>query len=130
MRKDAESNAEEDRKQFELVEAKNRASQQVYQLEKQMKEHADKLTDADKEPMNRAIEKVKQAAEGSDTAAIKQASDELDAAAQAFSKVLYERSEAAGGGGAEAAGGSGAATASGASDADDDAIDADFEVKD
>jgi molecular chaperone DnaK len=130
MRKDAESNAEEDRKQFELVEAKNRASQQVYQLEKQMKEHADKLTDADKEPMNRAIEKVKQAAEGSDTAAIKQASDELDSAAQAFSKVLYERSEAAGGGGAEAAGGSGAAAASGSSDADDDAIDADFEVKD
>jgi molecular chaperone DnaK len=130
MRKDAESNAEEDRKQFELVEAKNRASQQVYQLEKQMKEHADKLTDADKEPMNRAIEKVKHAAEGSDTAAIKQASDELDSAAQAFSKVLYERSEAAGGGGAEAAGGSGAAAASGSSDADDDAIDADFEVKD
>ncbi len=87
-------------KQFELVEAKNRASQQVYQLEKQMTEHADKLTEADTEPMNKAIEKVKKAAEGDDTAAIKQASDELDAASQAFSKVLYEKSEAA----AEAAG--------------------------
>ncbi|MGB0597341.1 MAG: molecular chaperone DnaK [Rubripirellula sp.] len=124
MRKDAEAHADEDKKQFELVEAKNRASQQVYQLEKQMTEHADKLTETDTEPMNKAIEKVKTAAEGDDTAAIKQASDELDAAATAFSKVLYEKSEAAGEGGEAPAG------ADAAADADDDAIDADFEVKD
>ncbi len=124
MRKDAEANAEDDRKQFELVEARNRASQQVYQLEKQMKEHEDKLTDADTEPMNTAIEKVKKAAEGEDTAALKQASDELDAAAQAFSKVLYEKTDAAG---AEDAG---ASPAGAAGDSDDDAIDADYEVKD
>jgi molecular chaperone DnaK len=123
MRKDAEANAEDDRKQFELVEARNRASQQVYQLEKQMKEHADKLTDADTEPMNRAIEKVKKAAEGEDTAAIKQASDELSTAEQAFSKVLYEKAEA---GGAAETPPSGAAASA---DSDDDAIDADYEVK-
>jgi molecular chaperone DnaK len=123
MRRDAESHADDDRRQFELVEAKNRASQQVYQLDKQMKEHADKLTDADKEPMNRAIEKVKRAAEGTDKDAIKQASDELDSAAQAFSKVLYERAESS-----TASSGGGTPAASGA-DADDDAIDADFEVK-
>lgn len=123
MRKDAEAHADEDKKQFELVEAKNRASQQVYQLEKQMTEHADKLSEADTEPMNKAIEKVKTAAEGDDTAAIKQASDELDAAATAFSKVLYEKSAAAGEGGEAPAGAD-------AADADDDAIDADFEVKD
>lgn len=125
MRKDAEANAEDDKKQFELVEARNRASQQVYQLEKQMKEHEDKLTEADTQPMNTAIEKVKKAAEGEDTAAIKQASDELDAAAQAFSKVLYEKTDAAG---PEDAAGASAAGAAG--DSDDDAIDADYEVKD
>lgn len=124
MQKDAAANADDDKKQFELVEAKNRASQQVYQLEKQMTEHADKLTEADTEPMNKAIEKVKQAAEGDDTAAIKQASDELDAASQAFSKVLYEKSE-----GASAEAGEPSPAAAAASD-DDDAIDADFEVKD
>jgi molecular chaperone DnaK len=123
MRKDAEANADDDRKQFELVEARNRANQQVYQLDKQMTEHADKLTDADKEPMNKAIDKVKQAAEGEDTAAIKQASDELDAASQAFSKVLYEKSEG------DSAGPSPAGSAA-AADSDDDAIDADYEVKD
>ena len=75
--------------------------------------------------MNKAIEKVKTAAEGEDTAAIKQASDELDAASQAFSKVLYEKTEAAGDAQASPAG-----AATSADSDDDDAIDADYEVKD
>ena len=124
MRKDADANAEEDRKQFEIAEAKNKANQQVHQLEKLMSENDDKLSDEDKEPMNKAIEKVKEAAEGDDVDAIKQATDELDAASQAFSKVLYEKTEAAGGA-EEPAGASAAADGD-----DDDAIDADFEVKD
>ncbi len=128
MRKDAESNAEEDRRQFELVEAKNKASQQVYQLEKLMKENADKLTESDTQPMNQAIEKVKTAAEGTDTAAIKQATEELDAASQAFSKVLYEKADAGAAKATSSEPASGA-TASAHSE-DDDAIDADFEVKD
>ncbi len=127
MQKDAAANADADKKQFELAEAKNRASQQIYQLEKQMKEHADKLTDADTEPMNKAIEKVKTAAEGTDTTAIKQASDELDAASQAFSKVLYEKSDSAK---ADDGRPSPAAATAAADSDDDDAIDADFEVKD
>jgi len=124
MRKDAESNADEDKRQFELVEARNKVSQQVYQLDKQMTENADKLTDDDKAPMNAAIEKVKTAAEGEDLAAIKAASDELDAASQAFSKVLYEKTSAA-----EASGDGPAAGAAAGKDDDDDAVDAEFEVK-
>jgi molecular chaperone DnaK len=120
MRKDAEANAEEDRRQFELAEARNKASQMTYQCEKLMTENADKLTDTDKEPMNKAIEKVKSAAAGSDVSSIKQATEELNAASQAFSKVLYERSSTSG---------EGAAEAKPASGADDDAIDAEFEVK-
>jgi molecular chaperone DnaK len=128
MRKDAESNADEDRKQFELAEARNKASQQVHELEKLMSEHSDKLTDDDKEPMTKAIEKVKTAAGSDDTAAIKQATSELEAASQAFSKVLYEKADA---GAAGAAGGApGAGAAASAESEDDDAIDADFEVKD
>ena len=123
MRKDAEANAEQDRQQFELAEAKNKASQQVHQLEKLMSENDEKLSDEDKEPMNKAIEKVKAAAEGDDVATIKQATDELDAASQAFSKVLYEKTDAAGDAGDSPAG------AGAAADKDDDVIDADFEVK-
>ena len=91
-----------------------------------MTEHADKLSDDDKEPLQKAIEKVKSAADTEDIDAIKQATEELDAAAKAFSKVLYEKTAAEGGDPAEAA--QGAAAPSGESD-DDDAIDADFEVK-
>lgn len=120
MRKDAEANAEEDRRQFELAEARNKASQMTYQCEKLMTENADKLTDADKEPMNKAIEKVKSAAAASDVNSIKQATEELNAASQAFSKVLYEKSSSTGDGASPAKSGSGA---------DDDAIDAEFEVK-
>jgi molecular chaperone DnaK len=128
MRKDAESNAEDDRRQFELAEARNKANQQVHELEKLMSEHSDKLTDDDKEPMTKAIEKVKTAAGKDDAAAIKQATSELEAASQAFSKVLYEKADAEAGPAGGGAAGAGA-TASADSE-DDDAIDADFEVKD
>ena len=121
MQKDAEANAEADRKQFELVEARNKGSQLVYQLEKLMNENDDKLSESDKAPLNTAIEKVKKACEGDDTAAIKQATDELESASQAFSKVLYEKAGADAGGEAE--------SAPEAPEADEDAIDADFEVK-
>ncbi|MEM1227334.1 MAG: molecular chaperone DnaK [Planctomycetota bacterium] len=128
MRKDAEANAEEDKRQFELVEARNKVNQQVYQLEKLMNDNADKLSDDDKAPMTAAIDKVKAAAEGDDLAAIKAASDELEAASQAFSKVLYEKTDGNPAGADGAADAAGAAAASGGED--DDAIDAEFEVKD
>ena len=122
MQKDAEANAEEDKKQFELVEARNTANQQVYQLEKMMTDNDDKLTDDDKAPMQAAIDKVKKAVEGDDKSAIKAATEELNAASQAFSKVVYEKSAAA-----ESAGGPEPAAA--ATSDDDDAVDAEFEVK-
>ncbi|KAA5545223.1 molecular chaperone DnaK [Roseiconus nitratireducens] len=130
MRRDAEMNAEEDRKQFELAEARNKANQQIHQLEKDMAEHADKLSDDDKEPLSKAIEKVKTAMGADDVAAIKAATDELDAVAKAFSKVLYEKTSAAGAESPGSASGSAAGAASPAGDSDDDdAVDADFEVK-
>ncbi|MCO6455576.1 MAG: molecular chaperone DnaK [Pirellulaceae bacterium] len=123
MTRDAQEHAEEDKRLFELAEARNRADQLCYQLEKQIREHADKLSDADKEPLQRAVEKTREVAKGQDTAAIKSAVNDLEQAAQAFSKTLYERAQV----GAGAAG-----TSSGAphGSADDDAIDAEFEVKD
>lgn len=124
MRKDAESNADEDKRQFELAEARNKASNMSYQLEKLMKDNDEKLSDADKAPLEQAIEKVKKAADGEDVAVIKQATDELEAASQAFSKVLYEK------GAADSASPAGDAGGAPAADADDDAIDAEFEVKD
>ncbi|MBX3421577.1 MAG: molecular chaperone DnaK [Pirellulaceae bacterium] len=124
MKKDAEEHAEEDRRQFELAEARNKAQHLVYQLEKQMSENADKLADADREPLKAAIEKLKKTTEGSDVEVIRAATTELEQAAQAFSKILYERSSAGPAGGATSAEPKPAASGS-----DDDAIDAEFEVK-
>lgn len=123
MQKDAEVHAEEDRRQFELAEARNKAQHLTYELEKQMKEHEEKLSDSDREPLNTAIEKVRKASESGETEAIKSATNELEQAAQAFSKVLYEK---AGSGAGPTGADAGAAAESGE---DEDAIDAEFEVK-
>ncbi|QDV26597.1 molecular chaperone DnaK [Aureliella helgolandensis] len=124
MQRDAEVNAEEDRRLFELAESRNKAQHLVYQLEKQIKENEDKLTDGDREPMNAAIEKVNKAVAGEDAEAIKSATSELEQAAQAFSKTLYEKA-----GAAAATGGAPEAGGENQSSGDDDAIDAEFEVK-
>jgi molecular chaperone DnaK len=108
-----------------LAEARNKGQHLVYQLEKQMKENADKLTDNDRAPLNAAIDKVKTAIDGTDVEAIKSATSELEQAAQAFGKILYEKAGAAGAG---AAGGQ-AEPQETAQSSDDDAIDAEFEVK-
>ncbi len=131
MRKDAEEHADEDKQRFELVEARNQADQMCYQLEKLMKENDEKLGDSDKEPLTKAIEKVREVAKGEDTQAIKSAVEELEQASHALSKVLYEKAQAeqapGADGDADACSGGGADAGGGG---DDDAIDAEFEVKD
>ena len=126
MRKSAEEHADEDRRKFELVEARNQADQMCYQLEKLMKEHGDKIGDADKEPLQKAVEKVRSVAKGDDTAAIKSAVSDLEQASHAFSKMLYEKQTA---GQAEPTGPGGPAGDDQAAGGKDDAIDAEFEVK-
>jgi len=120
MKRDAEEHAEEDRKQFELAEARNKGDNLVYQLEKLMNEHKDKLTDADREPLNKAITRVRDAIKETDVSAIKTATEELEQASQALSKALYEKTAATGAQDAPSGQSKGS---------DDDAIDAEFEVK-
>jgi molecular chaperone DnaK len=128
MRKDAESHADEDKKKRALIEARNEAESRSYQLEKLIKQQGDKLKDSDKTALEAAIAKVREAAKGDDTAKIKSAIGELEAASHAMSEALYKA--AAGGGAPGAAPGADAgAAAGGSSSPDDDAIDAEFEVK-
>jgi len=116
MRADAEDNAEDDKRQFELAEARNQADQLCYQLEKMIKDNDDKLTDDDKEPLNQAIDRTRAVAKGDDTQAIRTAVTELEQVSQAFSKTLYENSTT----GSDEGGSQG--------DGEADAIDAEFEV--
>ena len=126
MQADAASHAEEDKKRVELASLRNQGDQMCYQLEKLIKEQGEKLQEADKAPLEKAIAKVREKAKGDDVAAIKSAVDELEQASHAFSKTIYEKTAAAAG----PDGADGDTSASDAGTSDDDAIDAEFEVKD
>jgi molecular chaperone DnaK len=129
MRRDAESHAEEDKEKFELATLRNQADNMTYQLEKMMKEHADKLTDADKTPLAKAIETTREQAKGTDIQAIKSAIEQLEAASHALSKVLYEKGAAASGAGADGSPSDASAAAGSGKKPDDDVIEGEFEVK-
>ncbi|HVW02343.1 MAG TPA: Hsp70 family protein, partial [Planctomycetaceae bacterium] len=126
MQKDAQSHAEEDQRRRKLAEARNQASSRVYEVEKMMKEHADKLDAGSKSAIEAAIKKVNEKAAADDAAAIESAVDELMKASHAFAQHIYSRGDQAPGGGGETAG-AGAAAGGGAKD---DVIDAEFEKKD
>jgi len=126
MRRDADAHAEEDKRKRALAEQRNQADTMCWQLEKLIKEHDAKLAAADKEAVQRAIEKTREAAKSDDIERIKAAVRELEQASHALSKTLYERA------GAQAASGDGGTRTAGrtaTAGSDDDAIDAEFEVK-
>ena len=131
MVKEAQAHEAEDKKQKETVEIRNHADSAVYQAEKAIKDLGDKVDKAKADEVQAAADKVKEALKGTDTDAIKKATEELE-------KPLYEMSAAAyqQAGGPEAAAGAGAAPGAGAADAgakseDDNVVDAEYtEVKD
>ncbi len=124
MQKDGEANAEADKKKLELIQARNAGESLAYQVEKTLKEQDDKVSDDDRGPIEEAIAKVREAAKGEDTAAIKSATDALEQASHAMSEAMYKAAaEDAGDGAAEGAAPGETATA------DDDVVDAEFEVK-
>ena len=118
MRRDAESHADEDKSKRELADLRNQADQIIWQTEKAIKEAGDKLAENDKAPLQAAIEKLKQAASGTDTSAIQQALNNLHTAAHAMAQHV-------GAAGAASPPPSGPPGGGGK----DDVIDAEFEVK-
>jgi len=123
MRKEAELHAAEDKRKRELAESRNQADQMVYQIEKLLREHGDKLSEADKSAVQAAAEKVKEKAKGEDIAAIRQAIAELERASHAMSQHLYQRA------GAQAQSATSEDGGQKGGDKKDDVIDAEFEVK-
>ncbi|MBO4716212.1 MAG: molecular chaperone DnaK [Verrucomicrobia bacterium] len=93
MRREAEANAENDKKQREEVEARNEADSAVYRTEKMLKENGDKLPPNDKADIESAVNGVKEALKGNDTAAIKAANEKLTAAWNKVSEQLYKAAQ-------------------------------------
>jgi molecular chaperone DnaK len=129
MRKDADSHAAEDKQKRALAEARNDAESRAYQLEKLIKQQGDKLQASDKNALEAAIVKVRDAAKSDDVNRIKSAISELEAASHAMSEALYKSAAGAAGPQAPGANGGPTADATSSQSADDDAIDAEFEVK-
>ena len=124
---EAEQYAAEDKARKDEVDTRNNADQVIYQSEKTLNEMGDKVTEAEKAPVKEAIEKLKTAQKGTDLAAIKAATEEVQKAFYAVSEKLYKN--AAPQGEANAAPNAGAGQQAGGND--DGVVDADYEeVKD
>jgi molecular chaperone DnaK len=106
MVKEAEANAEADKKRREMVEARNHAESMVHQVEKNLSEHGEKLGAQDKGEAEAALAAAKSALEGSDADALKQATERLSQAAMKIGEAMYKaEAEAAQAGGAQPGGG-------------------------
>jgi molecular chaperone DnaK len=130
MVKDADAHAAEDQKRRESIETRNRADQLVYETQKQLKEHGDKLDAALKAKVEAAVERVREALKGSSDDEVRSAVEGLEAAWSDAARALYQAA-GAGPGAPPPAGGpevSGQPTPGAKRDPGDGAVDADFEV--
>lgn len=124
MVKDAEANAEADKKKKELVEAKNQAEGLIHTTEKTLKENGDKISAADKTAIEDAVKALKTGVEAEDLAVIKEKTEALMQASLKLGEAMYkQQAEAAG---AQSAAGADAG-ASGQQNGDEKVVDADFE---
>ncbi len=122
--REAEQFAAEDAKRKEEVDTRNQADQMVYQTEKTLEEMGDKLSDGDKADIQGKLNVLKEALKGTDSQAIKNATEELTKAFYAVSEKLYNQQ-----GGQQAGPGPDGGTGADA-DGADNVVDADYEVVD
>ena len=94
MTKEAEANAEEDKKFQELVEARNKADQLISMTENTLKENPDKVSEGDKKNIEDAIEELKKAKDGDDRGAIEAAIEKLSQASHKFAEDIYREAQA------------------------------------
>jgi molecular chaperone DnaK len=123
MVRDAESHAGEDKKKRELIEARNQADGLVYNTEKSLKEHGDKVDADTKGKINSALEDLKKAMEGDSAEAIQQKTEALAQASHKLAEAIYAKAQ-------NQAGDEGAAKESGAKEGGENVVDAEFEEVD
>ena len=125
MVKDAEANAEEDRKLHELVQSRNHAEALIHSVKKSLEEHGDKLGADEKAKIEDALKAAEEAVKGEDKEDIDAKAEALGTASQKLGEIVYAQAQA------EAGSDAGAQASEGSAAKDDDVVDADFEeVKD
>jgi molecular chaperone DnaK len=129
MVKDAEANAESDKKKREEVDVKNQADSLVFQVEKNIKEHGDKISSEDKSKIETDLKDLKEAIEKNDLELIKAKTQELTQSSMKMGEAMYKDQQTNAAPGAE--GGEQSQPNDGAeASKEDDVIDADFEEVD
>ncbi|MCR6474830.1 molecular chaperone DnaK [Variovorax sp. ZS18.2.2] len=129
MVKDAELNAEDDKKKLEIVQARNQGEAMVHSVKKSLGEHGASLEAAEKEAIEAAIKDVEEALKGEDKAVIEEKTNTLMTASQKLGEKMYAESQAAAASASAASGPAGAEAAAHAQ-ADDNVVDAEVkEVK-
>ncbi|KUM03908.1 molecular chaperone DnaK [Chromobacterium subtsugae] len=124
MVKDAEANAEEDKKLHELVTARNHAEGLIHSIKKSLSEHADKIGADEKAKIEDAVKAAEEVVKGDDKEAIEAKAEELAKASQKLGEIMYAQA-------AQAEGGAEGAQAAGDKKDDGNVVDAEFEeVKD
>jgi len=123
MVKDAEANAAADKRKRELVEARNRADASIHDIEKNLKEHGEKLSPAEKSAVEADVAALKEAMAGEDADAIQSRTQALQQSAMKLGEAMYKASQA------EAAGTSGPEAGTGPQK-DEKVVDATFEEVD
>ncbi|MCW2804624.1 MAG: dnaK [Propionibacteriaceae bacterium] len=127
MVKEAEANAEDDRKRREAVELRNEADVLVFRTEKLLSENADKITEDVKAPVEESLTELKAALEGTDDDAVKAAVEKLNTTSAALGQAMYAAAQAAQSQGAPAEAGAPSEHAdSNGSSSDDDVVDAEI----
>ncbi len=119
MIKEAEAHAEEDRRRKALIEARNAADALIYSTEKSLKEHGDKVAEADRRAVEEAVEALKQAMAGEDVEDIRRRTEQLSQVAMRLGEAMYRaRQEGQAGG------------ESGSGKSEEGVVDAEFEEVD
>ncbi|MDB2635807.1 molecular chaperone DnaK [Alphaproteobacteria bacterium] len=129
MVKDAEANAETDKKKREEVDVKNQADSLVFQVEKNLKEHGDKISSEDKSKIETDLNDLKEAVEKNDLDLIKTKTQELTQSSMKMGEAIYKDQQANGTPGAES-GDQPQPDDKADAPKEDDVIDADFEEVD
>ncbi len=127
MVKDAEANAETDKKKREEVDVKNQADSLIFQVEKNIKEHGDKISPEDKSKIEADLKDLKEALEKNEIETIKQKTQDLTQSSMKMGEAMYKDQQSS-----EAPGGEQPKQEENTSEnkSDDDVIDADYEEVD
>src|SRR5216683_1118918 len=131
MAKEAEAHAAEDKVKREEIESRNQLDNSVYNIEKMLKEHGDKISAGDKGEVETALADAKKALEGTDAAAMNAAFEKLTQSSHKLAEAMYKaQAETAAPGAAAGAGPTGEASGNGAGEAqkkkDEGVIDAEY----